>query len=167
LSTANGELMSRIDSWVARLVADLAGQHAVVEVSSAPLGRHRASMTARLTFGGAVLEQHFTCELSRVSGVVRVFPRGSASATTVGGATVLSESRWSELAYAAEPDHSGLVSLGYWTAVLMPPIGFIVGLAVATRPTAVARKGVSIIVIAIIMSFLWLACGPQFHVGLT
>jgi len=156
MSTANAELMSTIDSWVARQVEQLAGHDAVVEVSSTPLGRHRAAMIARLTFGGAVIEQRFICEMSRVWGVARVFPSGPASAATPEGVAVLPENRWSELAYAAAPDSSGLVSLGYWTAALIPPIGVIVGLAVATRPTAaVARKGVSIIVSAIIMSFVW------------
>lgn len=50
-----------------------------------------------------------------------------------------------------------LVVLGYITAVSMPPIGLILGIVVATRPTKTNSKhGASIIVISIIASFAWI-----------
>lgn len=50
-----------------------------------------------------------------------------------------------------------LVVLGYITAVSMPPIGFILGIVVATRSTKASTKyGASIIVISIVASFVWI-----------
>jgi hypothetical protein len=52
----------------------------------------------------------------------------------------------------------GLVVVGYITAVLMPLIGFILGIVVATRPAKVTSKhGAWIIVVSIIAFILWLA----------
>ena len=50
-----------------------------------------------------------------------------------------------------------LVVLGYITAVSMPPIGFILGIVLATRSTKTnSRHGASIIIISIIASFVWI-----------
>lgn len=50
-----------------------------------------------------------------------------------------------------------LIVLGYITAVAMPLIGFIVGIAVLTRPAkANSRHGALIIVVSIIASVAWI-----------
>jgi hypothetical protein len=50
-----------------------------------------------------------------------------------------------------------LVVLGYITAVSMPPIGFILGIVLATRSTKKnSRHGASIIVISVIACFVWI-----------
>jgi hypothetical protein len=52
----------------------------------------------------------------------------------------------------------GLVVVAYITAVLMPLIGFILGIVVATRPSKVTSKhGAWIIVISIVAFIVWLA----------
>ena len=52
----------------------------------------------------------------------------------------------------------GLVVVGYITAVLMPLIGFILGIVVATRPAKVTSKhGAWIIVVSIVAFIVWLA----------
>ena len=52
----------------------------------------------------------------------------------------------------------GIVVVGYITAVLMPLIGFILGIVVATRPAkATSKHGAWIIVISIVAFFIWLA----------
>ncbi len=49
-----------------------------------------------------------------------------------------------------------IVVLGYITAVAIPPVGFILGIIVATRPNRTnAKHGVAIIVISLIASVLW------------
>jgi hypothetical protein len=50
-----------------------------------------------------------------------------------------------------------LVVLGYITAVSMPPIGLVVGILVAMRPTRMSSKhGALIIVVSIIASLGWI-----------
>jgi Na+/melibiose symporter-like transporter len=49
-----------------------------------------------------------------------------------------------------EQDYYGLVKLGYVTAVIVPVVGFILGVAVATRQSRAARHGVRIIVISLV-----------------
>ncbi len=50
-----------------------------------------------------------------------------------------------------------LVVLGYITAIAMPPIGFILGIVVATRPIkAYSKHGVWIIVVSIVASVVWI-----------
>jgi energy-converting hydrogenase Eha subunit A len=49
-----------------------------------------------------------------------------------------------------EHDYSGLVKLGYVTAVIVPVVGFILGVAVATRQSRAARHGVRIIVTSLV-----------------
>jgi hypothetical protein len=52
----------------------------------------------------------------------------------------------------------GLVVVGYITAVLMPLIGFILGIVVATRPSKVTSKhGAWIIVVSIVAFIIYLA----------
>jgi hypothetical protein len=48
-----------------------------------------------------------------------------------------------------------LVVLAYITAIAMPPIGLILGIVVATRPTISSKHGASIIVLSIIACALW------------
>ena len=53
---------------------------------------------------------------------------------------------------------SGLVIVGYILAALMPGIGFILGIVVATRPDkAIAKHGVWIIVVSVVAFIVWLA----------
>lgn len=50
----------------------------------------------------------------------------------------------------------GLIMVGYMTAVLMPPIGFILGIVAVTRPNRWAAKhGVGVIVTSIVVPVLW------------
>jgi ABC-type dipeptide/oligopeptide/nickel transport system permease component len=50
----------------------------------------------------------------------------------------------------------GLIVLGYLTAILMPPIGFILGIVAVTRPNRWAAKhGVGVIVASIVVPVLW------------
>ena len=50
----------------------------------------------------------------------------------------------------------GLIVVGYLTAVLMPPIGFILGIVAVTRPNRWAAKhGVGVIVASIVVPVLW------------
>jgi len=50
----------------------------------------------------------------------------------------------------------GLIVVGYLTAVLMPPIGFILGIVAVTRPNRWAAKhGVGVIVTSIVIPVLW------------
>jgi uncharacterized membrane protein YhaH (DUF805 family) len=62
---------------------------------------------------------------------------------------------------AADDQQSGpgaLVWVGYVLAVLMPLIGFILGIVVATRPSkATSKHGVWIIVLSIVAFIVWLA----------
>jgi hypothetical protein len=49
------------------------------------------------------------------------------------------------------------VVLGYITAVAMPPIGFVLGIVIATRPTKTYSKhGLWIIGISVIASIVWI-----------
>jgi hypothetical protein len=58
----------------------------------------------------------------------------------------------------SEERAGGLVVVGYITAVLMPLIGFILGIVVATRPAKVtSRHGARIIVVSIVAFFIWIA----------
>jgi uncharacterized membrane protein YeiB len=52
---------------------------------------------------------------------------------------------------ADERNYSGLVAIGYITAVVIPFIGFVLGIVVATRPSVAARHGARIIVISIVV----------------
>ena len=57
-----------------------------------------------------------------------------------------------------EQGTSGLVVGGYILAAIMPLIGFILGIVVATRPAnAVSKHGIWIIVVSIVAFFFWIA----------
>jgi hypothetical protein len=53
----------------------------------------------------------------------------------------------------------GLVVVGYITAVLLPIVGFILGIVAATRrdEPQTARHGVWVIIVAVVAFFVWLA----------
>ncbi len=56
---------------------------------------------------------------------------------------------------SAEPERAGgLVALGYITALLMPLIGFILGIVVATRPAKVTSKHGAVIILLSIIAFV-------------
>jgi hypothetical protein len=54
---------------------------------------------------------------------------------------------------------SGLVVVGYITAVIIPIVGFILGIVAATRryEPQTARHGVWVIVVSVVAFFVWLA----------
>ncbi len=54
-------------------------------------------------------------------------------------------------------DHKGLVVTGYVTAVLLPIVGLILGIVVATRPnTPASRNGWKIITLSIVTWVVWI-----------
>jgi hypothetical protein len=60
---------------------------------------------------------------------------------------------------ATEPESAGgIVIVGYVTAALIPLIGFILGIVVATRPAkATSKHGAWIIVVSIFAFIVWIA----------
>lgn len=48
-----------------------------------------------------------------------------------------------------------LIVLGYITAVAMPPIGFILGIVIATRRRAIYKHGALIIAVSLIAAVIW------------
>jgi hypothetical protein len=173
-TTSSSELMLGIESKVSTLVcaaiADTApDQRAEVQVVTSPTGRRSAIVRALVAFDGSVLERNVECRIGRT---VQISPFGwcrlvignEVHVMVPGSITfALPESVDSAVApervdsRLADIDHSGLVTLGYWTAVLMPVIGFIIGIVVATRPSAVARKGTQIVVLSILAACAWVA----------
>lgn len=56
-----------------------------------------------------------------------------------------------------ERDHSGLVFVGYVTAVILPIVGFIIGCIVACRPTVAAKHGGRIIALSVVVFIIGFA----------
>jgi hypothetical protein len=58
----------------------------------------------------------------------------------------------------AAPGPSGLVIAGYIFAVLIPFVGFILGIVAVTRPQpAISKQGVWIIVVSVVAFVVWLS----------
>jgi uncharacterized membrane protein YhaH (DUF805 family) len=61
-------------------------------------------------------------------------------------------------AHQPEESAGGIVVVGYITAVLMPLIGFVLGIVVVTRPAkATSKHGAWIIVVSIVAFIVWLS----------
>jgi hypothetical protein len=58
--------------------------------------------------------------------------------------------------YPARQPKSGLVITGYVTAILLPLIGFILGIVVCTRPAPESQDGWKIIVASIVAWIVWI-----------
>lgn len=86
-----------------------------------------------------------------------------------GGQRYWDGAEWTDHRHPAAPSYgsapaveeggtSGLVIGGYVLAFIIPFVGFILGIVVATRPTkAVSKHGIWIIVLSVVAFFFWLA----------
>jgi hypothetical protein len=168
-TTFNAELVARIKSTITRLIDQTLleaahDQEVRVRVAVCPTGANSAIVATNLTFDDATVQRDFECRLDPVAGIVDIHPVGSSRLTAREDRVErFSDSDLDSNNIGAPPPKTGdddLVKLGYITAIVVPIVGFVLGIVVVTRQSPAARHGVRIIVTSLIGSTAIAHPGP-------
>lgn len=62
---------------------------------------------------------------------------------------------WSQRQATSEPDHSGLIAAGYVTAILIPVIGFVIGIVLLAKSKT--GNGIGVMIVSLVAFMFWLS----------